>query len=971
MTPSTWFLRSFLIGVLVLSLVGSLPQTGVAQFEPDDATLFLAHFDRSLDADVARGKKTAAGRGELTFGNNGRFGEAVRFSGGRGLSYSAKGNLNPSQGTVELWLCLEGGDLDEFHIFSFRSGDHSYLNVNQIRPGRLGAALCGGPGDDWVWRRVDYKDRGLESGVWHHLAATWGEGELAFYVDGQPVGPPATDAKMPVGVPDKFTLHAMPGYVDELRISSKRRSAAEIQAVAAAAGKLRGPVQQKFLTDLPAESSKQDRGQPGIDARLPESELGVPIVIDDRAFPRGLATVGNAEVTYALPGGYDRLVATTALSDLAGPKGSVVFQIVGDGRSLFKSRTHRQGDPPERITVGIKGVRQLRLVTTDAGDGPDDDWADWGELVLLRPGQPLPAPQSKPLPPYQRKLCALKLAAYRLGFQLPASPNGYRLVPWNVSDDLDPARPPETWPQPVRLETFATPGEREPLSLIIYADRPLTGVIVKTSDLRGPDGVIVEDRIDLRYVMRCPYRKLYTRPAEESELVSRFLLKRPSVDLRGQSFREVHALIHVPQDAPPGKYAGLWRITPTNAPPTDVSVVLTVLPFRLGRPGDRQFGMYYRFGPLPDALERTELELADMRAHGVTTLKPNLAIRYVRRDDEIQPSFDVVLNGLRLMQKHGFRGTVPIGTGLVQLARMCGVGPDKEPTPAKQARFEEAGVRGLKGLVKLGEQFPDLDLVATHMDEVLNRGRLPLYRYLTKVVRRVPELRMYITIHNRPTAEIAKATASVDPYVDIRCYNGHSMDDWLRAGHTFAELSAELRRSGDEAWMYYNIRGSCFTPEWTRLVNGVYLWMSPLRAHVPWMYHHVTGNPLDDTDGPRIRGHDFGYAVPSPLDGMTPVPTRHWEAYREGIDDLRYISLLEDLIRQVQPKSPQAAERAQAWLAELRGLMPKLPDDIQDIEGESPVLIWLSRKYGGDDYQRWRRRTADEIVRLLRHLGRL
>ena len=72
------------------------------------------------------------------------------------------------------------------------------------------------------------------------------------------------------------------------------------------------------------------------------------------------------------------------------------------------------------------------------------------------------------------------------------------------------------------------------------------------------------------------------------------------------------------------------------------------------------------------------------------------------------------------------------------------------------------------------------------------------------------------------------------------------------------------------------------------------------------------------------RGHDFGYAVPSPDDPLTLIPTRHWEAYREGIDDLRYLALLESLIDKAKSKAPAAAKRARAWLGELRSYLPKL-----------------------------------------------
>ncbi|MBM4083068.1 MAG: DUF4091 domain-containing protein, partial [Planctomycetes bacterium] len=216
---------------------------------------------------------------------------------------------------------------------------------------------------------------------------------------------------------------------------------------------------------------------------------------------------------------------------------------------------------------------------------------------------------------------------------------------------------------------------------------------------------------------------------------------------------------------------------------------------------------------------------------------------------------------------------------------------------------------------------------------------------------------------NMPRPGVEEMTREIAPFVDIRCYNGHTMDDWLREGHTFDELAQTLKQSGDEAWIYYNIRGIIVNPEWIRIINGLYMWLGPFKVHVPWIYQSYKGDPFDDTDGPVEKGHDFGYAMPSAEDGITPVPTRHWEAFREGVDDIRYLCLLEDLVEAARKTAPDKAKAAQAWLDEMRAMMPK---DVSKIEGESPLLIAISQKFTGEDYQRLRRRTAEEIGKLMR-----
>jgi len=234
----------------------------------------------------------------------------------------------------------------------------------------------------------------------------------------------------------------------------------------------------------------------------------------------------------------------------------------------------------------------------------------------------------------------------------------------------------------------------------------------------------------------------------------------------------------------------------------------------------------------------------------------------------------------------------------------------------------------------------------------------------TLLVRQVPSLRVYITLHNDPRRDVAEMMRRCDPFVDVRCYNGHCMDSWLRAGNTFDDLRRELDAAGDEAWIYHNIRGAFFPAEWTRLVNGFYLWNSPLRVHVPWMYYAYQGNPFDATDGPRLRGGDFAYAVPDPGDPTRMIPTRHWEAFREGIDDLRYLGTLEAWIDE-RPATAQAAA-ASAWLASLRSRVTPSAEDLEPIEEESPLLVFLARRLDGTDYRQIRRQAARHIVELMK-----
>src|SRR5277367_775753 len=58
------------------------------------------------------------------------------------------------------------------------------------------------------------------------------------------------------------------------------------------------------------------------------------------------------------------------------------------GKARFASPTITARTPGHAIDVDadISGAKQLFLVVTDAGDGFNCDWADWGEPRLVGPG---------------------------------------------------------------------------------------------------------------------------------------------------------------------------------------------------------------------------------------------------------------------------------------------------------------------------------------------------------------------------------------------------------------------------------------------------------------------------------------------------------------------------------------------------------------------------------------------------------
>ncbi len=949
-------------GLLPMALVlgvALLAAVATAQAVPDGDTLLLVHFDRSTEADYAVGSPAVDSSLVTTGDSGGRFGGGVELAPGSSLAVVGDdGNFSPPQGTIEFWIKPHwpGNTAEKHSFFTCRTGETGYININTLGGGRLGIAIRAGEGDAWRWRRADGDISAWQADTWHHAAFAWGEGQLHVYLDGQesPRQKPVTDALMPDKQPQRLQILGCDAALDDFRISRRMFTADDARRSIDQAQ--RPPY--RYLSDLPWTAE----GEASADGRLLLGNVPIPLIAGGRSHAKGLACGVGTKVVVPLERPAAAFRATVGVCPFSPPATRIAFELYGDDRKLLASEPIGPDDPPVDVDVSLSGVKQLALVTRGKTAGGLSAHGIWASPVVVYDPQAEVLAMSRKLGDAELAMVRRQQEADNYRFQPPRE-LPYLVVPKDWEDEIDPTRAPAEETIGHEIGAFAAPGEYEPVNFVVYAREDLRQVSVEVTDLRSGDKMLPSQAIDVRLVLRRLMRDLYTLPPERSTVVSRFLLANQPVDIPAGTFREYHLIVHVPEDAAPGQYTGQVRIDPARAPAFDLPLAFEVLPIKLRPLEDKGYGVYYRFPPTDGDWSRVDVELADIRAHGANMVKCGLSIRYVSEDGRLVPHFDVVRRGLELLKKHGFHGPLPIFTGCPRAAKALDYDPVEDyDDEAARARFFAVVKEAMEGLVRLNREFPQFELMPTQMDEIFGRGRLmPFIRY-TQAVRQVPSLRVFITLHNDPGHDVSEMMRQVDPFVDVRCYNGHCMDNFIRAGNSFDDLAKELQASGDEAWLYHNIRGAFFPAEWTRLVNGFYLWISPLKVHVPWMYYSYKGNPFDATDGPRRGGGDFAYAVPDPANPSRMVPTRHWEGFREGIDDIRYLKTLQGLIAE-KPDSP-AAGPARVWLAKLRSGLTPLPAEIEPIDQESPLLVLLSRKFDGRDYRRIRRQAAEHIQRL-------
>ena len=109
---------------------------------------------------------------------------------------------------------------------------------------------------------------------------------------------------------------------------------------------------------------------------------GHTLTIGGQTFAKGFGVHANSSMTFALNGQCSTFTASVGVDDEVGSRGSVAFQVFGDGAKLYDSGTVRGSESAKSINVSVSGRKELKLVVTDGGDGASYDHADWASPTL-------------------------------------------------------------------------------------------------------------------------------------------------------------------------------------------------------------------------------------------------------------------------------------------------------------------------------------------------------------------------------------------------------------------------------------------------------------------------------------------------------------------------------------------------------------------------------------------------------------
>lgn len=333
--------------------------------------------------------------------------------------------------------------------------------------------------------------------------------------------------------------------------------------------------------------------------------------------------------------------------------------------------------------------------------------------------------------------------------------------------------------------------------------------------------------------------------------------------------------VHAPPGTKPGKHEGTVRIAPEGKPGTELSLAVTVRPFVLPR-ADIAFGMYsYVTSGLFNDAEYQRRAFLDMKAHGLTSVTVyDSDSKWVVDPETGKGTYQIGPRGqleLTLIKETGLR---PEGIPIFYTDyKVVGWHP-------AHRRFlgDEGTAAAAEAILESGRQHGCPDMVFQAEDEPGVEQSEEYYRWAEAW--KESACRM-------ATAMSTAAASQLGHLHDVQI---------VHIGGITPELIAEARRAGNEVWAYhFSLAGS--TPLANRYNTGLYTWGLGLTGNYAWIYYY---------------GGDEYVLVQSA--GIFPKPS--YEGLREGIDDYRYLRLLEKCV--AADESKPAAKEARRWLDSIR-----------------------------------------------------
>lgn len=139
-----------------------------------------------------------------------------------------------------------------------------------------------------------------------------------------------------------------------------------------------------YLSDMKWESATSGWKSVNKDSAV-SSTNKIKLRVDGtvKEFEKGIGAATNAEIVYDLNGEYNYFttyVGTDKNYDLDAT--TIIFKIYADGKEVYTSNLIKKDSNAEFVGLDVTGVKVLKLVANDAGDGGYGDFASWADTKV-------------------------------------------------------------------------------------------------------------------------------------------------------------------------------------------------------------------------------------------------------------------------------------------------------------------------------------------------------------------------------------------------------------------------------------------------------------------------------------------------------------------------------------------------------------------------------------------------------------
>lgn len=139
------------------------------------------------------------------------------------------------------------------------------------------------------------------------------------------------------------------------------------------------PEDSVFLTELTPVKGDQDYLTLKTDQSVWERDL----VVDSIRYEKGLGAHANSEYTYKIDGEYSTFKAYIGIDDEDTCENEAIFVVKGDGETLYESDAIAALQQAQPISVSVKDVNELTLITKEGKDDNSCDHTNWLYPVLI------------------------------------------------------------------------------------------------------------------------------------------------------------------------------------------------------------------------------------------------------------------------------------------------------------------------------------------------------------------------------------------------------------------------------------------------------------------------------------------------------------------------------------------------------------------------------------------------------------